>query len=431
MTKLKSLVNKETILKYHLEIGIMLCFLLPPIGILWLVVIGWRHLNKIIYNRVPLHFNTTTFFFICLLLSSAGASITQHTGKYLLIFALIAGYLGLYLYIKENTTFASINRYKYLMIAGGFYLFVSGFLFRGFYGSNVLIGYLTGTQFIGGPPGDDEPRLFGSAYNPNFTAFLLLLTFTFLLSTIMENMKNGLKQKQKYYIPLLLVNMIGIFETGSRSGVAAMFILALFFVIKSYPKIGLTSIAALYLIKDQILMLIPRNDAISQSTFMRKEIWENSIRIWKDHPFFGTTPLGFSDAYAHFDRAVPHAHNIVLAFFAEYGTIGGLAFLLLAISVMYKFCCLYFLSSKRKKLLNFFLLSLPVILLTGIFDHPLVSPQTALLTIILLASWDKYTATVPFVEKSVQHAKRALLWISYWSGKPQHMSKSHKNKTKL
>lgn len=431
MTKLKSLINKELITKYHMEIGIMLCFMLPPLGILWLTVIGWRHLNKVVYNRVPLHFNTTTFFFICLLISSIGASISQHNGKYLLIVALIAGYLGLYLYIKDNTNFASIKRYKYVMIAGGFYLFLSGTLFPGFYGKSEWIGYLTGTQFIGGPPGTDDPRLFGSAYNPNFTAFLLLMTFTFVLSSIMEKMKKGDKGWQKFYLPLLLINTIGIFETGSRSGVAAMFILGLFFVIKSYPKIGLTSIAALFLIKDQILMLIPRNDAISQSTFMRKEIWENSIRIWQDHPFFGTTPIGFADAYAHFARAVPHAHNIVLAFFAEYGTIGGLAFLLLALSVMYKFCCMYFLKAKRKKLLNFFLLSLPVLLLTGIFDHPLVSPQTALLTIILLASFDKYTATVPFVEKSVLHLKRALLWVSFWTGKPQHMSKTHKNKTKL
>jgi hypothetical protein len=92
---------------------------------------------------------------------------------------------------------------------------------------------------------------------------------------------------------------------------------------------------------------------------------------------------------------------------------------------------LCFLKAKKKVLLNFFILSLPVILLTGIFDHPLVSPQTALLITILVACWDRYTERLSFVQKSALYVKRVLAKIIYFKEKPikQHLSKTEKNKS--
>ncbi|WP_164462078.1 O-antigen ligase family protein [Bacillus sp. FJAT-42376] len=429
MIKLKYQKLLAWIQAYHLEIGVGLCFILPPAGILWLVVIGWNHLNKAVYRRASFTLNLTTFFFLCLLVSAAGSTIVHRNGSYLLIVALIAGYLGLYLYIKETLTLGSFQRYKRIVIAGGFYLFLSGLLLKD-HTFNGIFALLTGTQFIGGS-GDSEARLFGSAYNPNFTAFLLLLTFTFVLTSIIGHLKNRGHRVLFYQIPLILIIAAAIFQTGSRSGVAAMFILSLFLLIKLNPKLGITCLGMLYAVRDHLIALIPRTEVIDHSALARKEIWLNSLSIWKDNTFFGTTPLGFSESYVQLTgKVVPHAHNMFLAFFAEYGTIGGLAFLLLAGGIAFKFCCLYFMESKRKQLLNLFMISIPVIFLTGILDHPLVSPQTALITVILLASWDRYTEPVHVVQKSAAYIKRAFLRSSLQTEKSHHVSKSQKNKGK-
>ncbi|MTH53587.1 O-antigen ligase domain-containing protein [Bacillus mangrovi] len=415
---------------YHLEIGVGLCFILPPIGIVWLVVIGWDHLNKAVYRRAPFSLNVTTFFFMCLLVSAAGAGIVRQNASYLLIVGLIAGYLGLYLYIKETLTLGSFQRYKRIVIAGGFYLFLSGLMLKD-HSLNGIFAFLTGTQFIGGSGGSSQARLFGSAYNPNFTAFLLLLTFTFVLTSMIGHFKNKENRLLLYQVPLILVIAAAIFQTGSRSGVATMFILCLFLVIKLNPKLGITCLGMMFAVRDQLIALIPRTEVIDHSAMARKEIWLNSLSIWKDNTFFGTTPLGYYDSYLELTgKGVPHAHNMFLAFFAEYGTIGGLAFLILAGSVAFKFCCLYFMESKRKHLLNLFMISIPIIFLTGILDHPLVSPQTALITVILLASWDRYTEPVHVVQKSAAYVKRAFLRISLQAEKSHNLTKSQKNKGK-
>jgi O-antigen ligase len=318
------------------------------------------------------------------------------------------------------------------MIIGGVYLVVVGNILKQFYVSNMFFGLLTGTIFIG-PSEDSGGRLFGSAYNPNFTGLLLLITLTFLLADLLKQIQDKSQSISKWFFFLLMLIVVGIFQTGSRAGVATMFIMFVIFMLKSAPKVGIATITIILIAKSQILALIPRFQFISEATFVRKEIWENSFRIWKEYPYFGTTSLGFYEAYAHLGKPVPHAHNIVLAFFSEYGTIGGLAFLLLSATIAFKFCCLCFLNAKKKILLDFFILSMPVILLTGIFDHPLVSPQTALLITILVACWDRYTERLPFVQKSVLYVKRVLAKIIYIKERPidQHLSKTEKNKSIL
>ena len=81
---------------------------------------------------------------------------------------------------------------------------------------------------------------------------------------------------------------------------------------------------------------MPRNDTIDGSFQIREDIWRNSIEMWNQHFLFGTTPHGFTIAYDNlFNQGVPHAHNIFIGFFAEFGVIGGLAFLILLGTTLY------------------------------------------------------------------------------------------------
>jgi hypothetical protein len=47
-----------------------------------------------------------------------------------------------------------------------------------------------------------------------------------------------------------------------------------------------------------------------------------------------------------------------------------------------------------------------------------VSPQTALLTNILIACWDRYTESLTFVQKPALVVKRVLVKIIYFKEKP-------------
>jgi O-antigen ligase len=316
------------------------------------------------------------------------------------------------------------------MIFGGIYLIVIGNVLRESSGSHAFIGFLTGTDFIG-PSEDIGGRLFGSAYNPNFTSFLLVVILAFLLADLLKNTYSKTRSQWAYFLPLLMIT--GIFQTGSRTGIAVMFIVLVLFLLKLVPKIGVTVFILILFANNQIAAVIPRFQIINEAFHERKVIWENSFQIWKEYPFFGTTSLGFYEAYIHVGKSVMHepvyhAHNLFLATFSEYGTIGGLALIFLFMTMTLKVCCLLFLNAKKKALLNFFLLSLPVILLTGIFDHPLVSPQTALLTTILIGCWDRYTESIPFVEKSIMTMRRAFARVIYFEKKPipHHLTETEK-----
>ena len=406
-----------TYLKDHfLETGLLLIFLLPPIGIGLLVITGIVHLIKMIKNKLSLPFTVGSFFFINLLIASIGASFMFLEIKYFMIPVLIASYLGYYLYIKEHFSKKLFTRFINIVINGGIYIaFIGQFqlLFPSFTTINPIIGSITGWMPLSF---DESNRLFGSAYNPNFAAFFLLMSVALLLRELLSSLQNKQQGQKKRtgilrIIGLILILGFAIIQTGSRSGVIGMILLMIIFIFRLRWQLGaiIAGLFALVSIKFDIINdILPRWNSIRQSATGRKNIWENSIHIWSDHPFFGVTPIGFREAYdaiAH-DK-VAHAHNIFLGFFSEYGTMGGLAFVFLFLTLFYKVVFVLFTFRNKKKYLDIFLLLMPVFLITGIFDHPLISPQTALLSIFVIAGWEHYVRKINFFSKESIESKHA------------------------
>lgn len=407
---------------HYVETGLLLIFLLPPLGIAVLIITGLINLFKIFKNKKTLPFNVGSFFFINLLIASTGASLMFMEIKYFMIPVLIASYLGYYLYIKEHFTKKLLRNYMQIIIFGGIYIaFIGQFqmLFPGFVNFfistpghffNSALGSMTGlfpSSF------DENNRLFGSAYNPNFAAFFLLMSISLLLWKMLIPLRNGQWKNTTVIrnIGLLLILGFSIIQTGSRSGVIGMVLLLVIFIFRLRWQVGafLAGLIALVSLKfDLINELLPRYESIQQSATGRKNIWENSVHIWNDHPFFGVTPLGFRQAYDAFAHdKVAHAHNIFLGFFTEYGTMGGLAFILLFMTILYKVIFVLYTFRNKKKYLDIFLLLMPVFLITGILDHPLISPQTALLAIFLIGGWDHYVNRVNFFTRSTIESNHA------------------------
>ncbi len=366
------------------ELAGILCFILPPVGIGIFLIIGWLELVK---KRITM--NMSVVFFMCLIGASFGAMVTMNERKFILIVFMLLGYFGVYLFVKnENVSFA---RLKNIMIYGSLYAIILGFFWK------ALLKYKIVSFFMGVLPIGSETkviggRLIGTAYNANFMAFFLLISFALILSNILKGLSETQTSKYFYLKQLILLSCMvgGVFWTGSRAATMTMLCVAMLCVLRWKVKTGIAFAVIILLCKNLWWDIIPRIAASEQAFGIREDIWRTSLCIWRDHFFFGTTPFGFKEAFARYAPPVPHAHNVVLAFFSEYGVIGGLAFFCVTMTIFVKLFLLA-LNIRNNDVVDTYYLLFPVFLLFGIFDHPLYSPQIALFAVAMLASWDKYT----------------------------------------
>lgn len=368
--------------------GLILCFVLPPIGILFLFIIGFLSFYKSWRGKQHLSFSLASLFFLCLLISTVFAAYQMENLALFVSSLMVIGYWGLYTFIRNNGSMVHFHQYKWIIIFGGIYNCLIGWLLNSM-DVNPILGFLTGTIQLGE---SDHSRLFGSSYNSNFAMYLILIAIAFLFGEIQIRLRNKNYNFLYWQILMVLVLSYGVFTTGSRAGYATLIILYLLFFFRLNKWVFVTIAGLLLVLAKQVYMLMPRKDIIDISANVRENIWTNSIDLWKQHFFFGTTPLGFRGEYfKFFNDDMIHAHNLFIGFFVEYGIIGGIAFLTVFSITGYKAISLFFSKKHSNELLEYFLLSLPIIVLTGILDEPTFSPQIALPTIVLLSYWGRYT----------------------------------------
>lgn len=390
---------------HSLEWGVLLLFIFPPIGIGWLVFNGWFRLLQYIRRKRTFPVTVGTIFFCCLTVSSTGASILSQQPKFLFITGLLIGYCGIYLYTKENIKLFELHRIKWYVILGGVYLFVSGnleLIFHKFhYKTPSVFGYLTGSKLLGF---NHFNRLYGDAFNPNFAAFLLLLSAAFLLAELLNQLGKGFRFKLLIlYVFLFITVSIGLVETQSRDGLATLFVLLLIFIIRFRWKIGLLITGLTLAFYQPLVMHMPRANFISHAFHFRHKIWAYSLVIWHHHPLFGVNPLGFQNEYYHLTgKQISHAHNLFLAYLVDYGILGGTAFLILGIACfIMSIKAVSSIKNSNRKVGDLFLFFFPVIPLTGLFDFPMSSPQIMFLVIIMLGAWARYVIHFPILKKEI------------------------------
>ncbi|WP_261129584.1 O-antigen ligase [Bacillus sp. Marseille-Q3570] len=390
-----NITAQQFIKKYLLEIGLLLCFILPPIGVIMLLIIGIWELHQTWRYGKFARLTTGLFLFGCLFVSSIGASIVMDDQSYFLVSSLILAYFGIYMKITKEGVKKTFTTYKWIMIFGGVYFYCL-YPFQGRLIFPSLQNYIYGTVLVGDASLQDYKRLIGAAYNPNFSVTILLLGLAFLLAECLNNLKKGAYFLAGSQIVITWIFIHAILLTGSKAGFSTMVVIFILFLFRLKKGFTFILILIMSMNVNWLLQWMPRNEHILQSIETRMGIWKNSFYLWKEQSLFGMTSLGFKEEYSyHFNEKIPHAHNMVLAMFTEFGTLGGMAFLIVVIINVYKVLYLYF-TEQKNKYLDAFLLSLPVILLTGVFDYVLFSPQVTVMTIILLAFWDKYTARLSF-----------------------------------
>jgi O-antigen ligase len=406
--------NYNDLKKYHFEVSIGLCFFIPPVGLSLLMLIGWYSLHRVWKENRFFSFTLGQFLFGSMFISTIGSSITMKNYSFFLVSALILTYMGIYVKMSTDGVQRTFTCFKWLTIAGGFYFYVL-YPFQQEIMTHPIASFLTGTTLVGATHIEEYERLIGAAYNPNFSVALLLFGLSFLLAECLKTIRKSCWIHLGLFTVTVMFFMHAIILTGSRAGFCISIVILTLFTFRWNKLFAFVLITLLVLNHKLVLTWMPRYDELIRSADIRKEIWLHSFELWQNHSLFGTSPIGFYQEYFYlYHEKVPHAHNVILSMFAEYGALGGIAFLIVIFINGYKIIWLYLSKETDKKYLDVYLLSLPVILLTGFVDHVLYSPQVAIMAIILLASWDKYTARLYLINPSIWIFTRKWMWRNTW-----------------
>ncbi|WP_416729754.1 O-antigen ligase family protein [Fictibacillus sp. JL2B1089] len=339
--------------EHHFELSVGFCFILPPIGLLLMLLIGWYSLHRVWKEGQPLSFTPSLFLFGSLFISTIGSCILMENYSFLLISALILAYIGIYIKMKTDGIQKFFTSFKWLTVAGGLFFYCL-YPFQQELMAQPVLSYLTGTALIGSTHIQEYERLIGSAYNPNFSVALLLFGLAFLLAECLKSIRKSNWIKLVFFVMLVGPFLHAILLTRSRAGFCISIVILILFTFRWNKLIAFVLIAVLALNHRIIGTLMPRYHDLLQSADVRKEIWIHSFKLWQSHSLFGTTPIGFYKEYFYYyHEKVPHAHNVILSMFSEYGSLGGIAFLIVILINVYKVTWLYFSKKTIRSILMF------------------------------------------------------------------------------
>ncbi|MFT8870657.1 MAG: O-antigen ligase family protein [Sporolactobacillus sp.] len=383
----------QSIKKQPLLWGIALLFVLPPVGMAWLLILAFASLIATFKKRQKLTIDLIAILLLAITAASLVVTLLKHGKMAFFSTLMMIGYSTVYLFLSSGRTAKlNVRLFAWIGIAGGLYITVSDKFFAWImhifvHLPNGLL-LLDGNLLLGFRYRD---RLFGSAYNPNYACYLLILALALLFVEWLCAIRKAQYRIIWLFALFALILDYGIYDTGSRAGFAIMLGLHLLFLLfyRKWLFVGLAILAGV--LTPVIIHLMPRANSTHSSLVTRQDIWGNSLHVFFKHPWFGTTAFGFPHAYkAVAGSSQSHPHNIFLAIFASSGVICGLLFLLLlAAGVYWVFAALYH-DGVQNYNAQLYLFALPTIIAYGMMDFTLSSPQIMLVVLALCAFWSDY-----------------------------------------
>ncbi|MCL1632071.1 O-antigen ligase family protein [Sporolactobacillus sp. CPB3-1] len=372
--------------------GFVLLYVLPPVGMAWFVYFAAQELRNQYAKRNSLPTDLISILLALMAMASIGSVLVTWQITDLFSTLILAGYLGIYLFWLRHPEYLQIRQFAWISIFGGVYIVLSERVLNFIPYDNLFgkaVSFMTG-HFLFGYRG--MPRLFGSAFNPNYACYLLILAAAFLSVELLQAIQK--KNKQLIVLSLLIFPVLdfGIYQTGSRAGFAILILIHLLFFYKLSIKLFIP--VALFTMASAPILYqwMPRSSDTEASMAKRLEIWGNSLKIFQENPFFGTTTFGFGRDYLAMNgEAIPHAHDLFLSILSSSGIFcGGFFIAVIAVSTVHLFKAQR-ISARTNYLSNLFLFSLPTIILYGIMDFTLSSPQVMIMVLVLLSYWTRYT----------------------------------------
>lgn len=225
-------------------------------------------------------------------------------------------------------------------------------------------------------------RSYGLLPHPNILGIFLVTSFAFLFFEILKNRK---KNYINYF--LLGIIFIGIILTFSRAAfiILIVFILiTLFYIIKNKVKINVEKIVIIFLIlftnififKSLIFTRISDNRLNNISNIERENQYFESTDIVRNNFLFGVGERNYTTYISRVDNIknvydLKPVHNIYILILSELGIFGFVTFIILITVPL-------FIKYDIEIMIVYFL-----ILLSGLFDHFLITESFGLYVIML------------------------------------------------
>ena len=189
-----------------------------------------------------------------------------------------------------------------------------------------------------------KKRVFSTWENPNILAGYLDMMLCLALGLAVKSKERA----QKAALVILMVLLAGCLGLTYARG--ACLTIAVIFVIYGMFKdwrilFGCVLVGGAFLYYDDALLgrLLSSFSGEDSSAAMRFGIWESTVAMIEDHPFFGIGWGAFWMVYPEYDFFLQgadvklvHAHNLYLNYAAEIGIAGALAFMWFFFGTMFK-----------------------------------------------------------------------------------------------
>ncbi len=174
--------------------------------------------------------------------------------------------------------------------------------------------------------GDSSYRIPSTFMNANYYAMVIEFVVTLCLYKILSMPKGNAGLVLRYCF-IILINIVGLYISGSRSGlmVTLSVFLLMFLLYKRYSLfwIALGILAAYAIIGLHYPDILLREARISHDLDNRLSIWRAALEGIATHPLFGEGGNAYARIYAVFDGyKARHAHNLILDTLLNYGIAG-------------------------------------------------------------------------------------------------------------
>lgn len=310
----------------------------------------------------------------------------------------------------------SLASLDYEKLAKYFFSFTF-FIFTVFSTVGIVEYFLGGKLFLVRiePNGGKMFFALNSAHNATGSIYAIVC-----ISLMVFFLKSKKIKTKFFYLALLLINIVALFLTKSRSGYlgfAAAIVFVIWFHFKSIKKffitIGILIAAALPILflTDSIKRLLQVRAAESFTTVVRLFIWEKAWYLFSQSPMFGIGFGRFNDIFnidkglfdlgrlkgipgvvelymkSNFYYDAAHAHNSYLQFLTETGIIGFILLMVFWILAMIKILNMYQRSSddfSNKVLLSAFG-SIVALFVLAFFEN-YMSATTVMIPVSMLTS---------------------------------------------
>lgn len=234
-----------------------------------------------------------------------------------------------------------------------------------------------------------QARMFSTLGQPNWLAMYLIVHFFIGIYFLLKNspkLNRALFRSPKniFLFVILLLFVLGVYATKSRSGMLAFAFSSVLFVSiylrRVYRKYNESTLLIVFSIVVFVFANVSvvyrsqanlQNASITDSLTIRTIVWKGALSLANRYPILGTGPETFGYSY-YFTRPIEHndtsewdflynkAHNEFIQYFATTGYVGGIAYL------AFVFSGIVVLLTLLKNQVNGIEFMLPAILLSGL-----------------------------------------------------------------